>query len=269
MSDILEPLCEQRGLNYVEGKGNESITQAIAFLRRAEQLGKPAHVIYVSDFDPGGESMPVGIARQIQFWLEEYEIDVDVSVDHAVLTLDQCKLYELPRTPIKDSDKRGPGWEKRYGEGATELDALEAVRPGELAKIILASAKPYRDPKLKSRLAKARDDASDLIRDEWNSAGGSEIEDAAVDLDEQAAAIVAPQAERIRKIIEETEAQLQPLTEQADELEQQAADIEADFDIDLPERPAAKSKGDPDVLYDSRRHWLDQLAAFRDHHTGE
>jgi hypothetical protein len=153
MTDVLLPLAQELRLNLVQGTGFESITQTVNFLRRAERYGKAAHIAYVSDFDPAGVSMPVAVARQIQFWLDELGIDVDVSLEPLVLTYDQCVAYELPRTPIKDEDKRGPGFEAKYGEGATELDALEALYPGELARIIREGIAPYRDPGLRRRLA--------------------------------------------------------------------------------------------------------------------
>jgi hypothetical protein len=43
------------------------------------------------------------------------------------LTLAQVQQYRLPRIPIKESDRRKPGFEDTYGEGAVELDALEAL----------------------------------------------------------------------------------------------------------------------------------------------
>jgi hypothetical protein len=51
--------------------------------------------------------------------------------------------YKLPRTPIKESERRAAKFEERYGEGATELDALEALHPGELRKIVEAEIDRY------------------------------------------------------------------------------------------------------------------------------
>jgi hypothetical protein len=225
MADILEPLCRHERLNYVEGTGYESITRTVEFLRRAERYGKPAHIIYVSDFDPAGAAMPVAVARQIQFWLDELNIEVEISVDASVLTHDQCVEYERPRTPIKDTDVRRGNFEARYGEGATELHALEALYPGELAKIIRRKIAPYRDRGLSGRLSRARSEAQQLLDNAWNDAGGPELERQMADLAEQANIIAAEQAERIRQIMEETREQLQPFAAAADELDRQAREI--------------------------------------------
>ena len=62
-----------------------------------------------------------------------------------MLTKQQCVDYQLPRTPIKESDRRKSGFEERHGEGATELDALEALHPGEMGDILQQAIGPYVD----------------------------------------------------------------------------------------------------------------------------
>jgi hypothetical protein len=52
------------------------------------------------------------------------------------LTREQAQQFNLPRIPIKESDLRRKGFEERNGEGAVELDALEALHPGELASLV-------------------------------------------------------------------------------------------------------------------------------------
>jgi hypothetical protein len=269
MNDILEPLCQQERLNYVEGTGYASITQTVAFLRRAERYGKAAHIIYVSDFDPAGAAMPVAVARQVQFWLDELNIDVDISVDASVLTHEQCLEYELPRTPIKATDVRRGNFEARHGEGATELDALEALYPGELVKIIRQKIAPYRDRGLSGRLSRTRSEVQQLLNDAWDDAGGAELKQELEELVEQADAIAAEQAERIRQIMDETRGRLQPFVDAAAEVNRQARELGESIDVELPERPEPEITGpSPDVLFDSRRHWLDQLAAFKARKNG-
>jgi hypothetical protein len=270
MGDVLIPLCQRENINYVEGAGFESITQTVAFLRRAEEHAKPAHIIYISDFDPGGEAMPVGVARQAQYWLHQLHINIDVSIDHAALTHDQCVQFELPRTPIKDSDRRRGGFEARYGTGATELDALEALHPGSLAEIVRYAIAPYVDRGLSSRLAAARREAQLRIDDAWTDAAGQEVEEAARELSLQASAVAAEQAERIQQMVEEALGQLDQFTEAAEQLKVRAELIAAGLDIELPARPEPEIAGlDGDrLLFDSRRHWLQQLAVYKERQNG-
>ena len=71
VNDVLEPICRARGVNLIVGKGYASITGIVGFLKRAEHCGRPVRVLYISDHDRNGRSMPPAAARQIEFWREE------------------------------------------------------------------------------------------------------------------------------------------------------------------------------------------------------
>jgi hypothetical protein len=62
------------------------------------------------------------------------------------VALEQCIEYGLPRTPIKETERRALRFEERFGEGATELDALEALHPGLLREIVLGEVRRYWNP---------------------------------------------------------------------------------------------------------------------------
>ena len=79
--------------------------------------------------------MPKAVARKVEFTIAKFGLDVDLQLIPLVLTPDQCRQYRLPRTPIKDTEKRKDKFEQTFGVGATELDAMEALYPGELAKL--------------------------------------------------------------------------------------------------------------------------------------
>jgi len=147
MNDVLEPLARKFGMNLVTGLGELSITAVYSLIKRVRDASKPVRIFYISDFDPAGECMPVSVARKIEFFLrgQDESENHDVKLRQVMLTEEQCKKYRLPRTPIKDSEGRKEGFEDRHGTGATELDALEAVRPGELTKVITSIVMPYFD----------------------------------------------------------------------------------------------------------------------------
>ena len=132
MNDVLEPLRHRYGANLVVGVGETSIPAALAAVKRIE---KPARLFYISDFDPAGQSMPVAAARKIQYFLLDQGNDCDVRLFPVALSVDQVKEFRLPRTPIKSSERRRGRFEDRFGEGAVELDALEALHPGALARL--------------------------------------------------------------------------------------------------------------------------------------
>jgi len=89
--------------------------------------------------------MPVSVSRKIEFLVHDIADKPDIRLKPLMLTAEQCVEYNLPRTPIKDSDKRKAGFEFRHGTGATELDALEALHPGVMDNIIRDALRPYLD----------------------------------------------------------------------------------------------------------------------------
>jgi hypothetical protein len=128
VDDVLIPLAESYGLNVVSGAGEQTSFACRDLVDRAEASERPVRILYLSDFDPGGMSMPVAAARKIEHEIRRRRLDdLDVQVRPVVLTHEQCVEYALPRTPLKEGEVRKAQFEKRYGEGATELDALEAL----------------------------------------------------------------------------------------------------------------------------------------------
>jgi hypothetical protein len=162
-NDILLPLARQYRANLVTGVGEMSLTACDAFVERARASARPVRVLYVSDFDPAGLSMPVAVARKIEFGLRNAGVWLDVQVRPVVLTHEQCERYALPRTPLKEGERRADGFEYIYGTGATELDALEALHPGTLAEIIRAELNRYHDAGLSARLSRKRQQADRVL----------------------------------------------------------------------------------------------------------
>jgi len=149
MNDVLDPLCVYYGANLVTGAGELSITAVIEFLGRVREAGKPARILYISDFDPAGMGMPISVARKIEYYQRQYGFDdLDIALDPIVLTQEQVRTYRLPRVPVKDSDRRKASWIDAYGAGQTELDALEALHPGELDHIVREAIHHYYDADL-------------------------------------------------------------------------------------------------------------------------
>lgn len=148
MNDVLEPIAIQYGLNLVNGLGELSITAVHKLIERIKRADKPVRIFYISDFDPAGECMPVSVARKIEYFIREQGLESDVKLNQITLTKEQCLKYDLPRTPIKNTERRKEGFENKHGAGATELDALEALHEGELKKIIMKKIYEYFDKDL-------------------------------------------------------------------------------------------------------------------------
>src|SRR5262249_9964745 len=145
-----------RGVNLVVGIGEQGEIRSRELALRSAQYGAPVRVIYLSDFDPGGRSLPKAVARKVEFTIAKFNLDVDLQLIPLALTPDQCREYRLPRTPLKAAERRKDKFEQTFGVGATELDALEAIHPGELARLLEAELDNWLDRRLKSRFNRLR-----------------------------------------------------------------------------------------------------------------
>ena len=150
-NDWLVPLCQRRGVNLVVGLGEQSETRSRELALRSAEYGAPVRIIYLSDFDPGGRSMPKAVARKVEFTIAKFDLAVDLQLIPLALTPEQCREYRLPRTPIKETERRKDKFEQTFGVGATELDALEALHPGELARLLQAELDNWLDAGLHHR----------------------------------------------------------------------------------------------------------------------
>ncbi|HEY6258219.1 MAG TPA: hypothetical protein VIY51_20750 [Xanthobacteraceae bacterium] len=245
IDDILLPLASQYSLNIVTGTGEISLTFCRDLVRRVEESGRPCRILYISDFDPAGLSMPVAVARKIEFLLYDRGLDLDIQVRPIALTHDQCVRFRLPRTPIKETEKRAPDFESRYGEGATELDALEAIRPGELRRILEVDIQRYFDSGLDDMVSEAAQEFEESI-DEINEAVH----------------------EHHAQDIAELQAEFDGLTKRARklwrtvkrDLEKHAPDLDA---VEWPEPGAGYEDENP--LFDSGRDYVEQIDRYKKH----
>ena len=163
MNDVLEPICERYSVNLVTGAGELSISAVLDFLERVEEAGRPARILYVSDFDPAGIGMPISVARKIEFYLRKGDYEADIRLEPIVLTTEQVEAYDLPRVPVKDSDRRKASWVHNHGAGQVELDALEALHPGALGVLIEGAIQRYYDPSLTLRAQNRRWELQDHV----------------------------------------------------------------------------------------------------------
>jgi hypothetical protein len=254
MNDILEPLCRQYGMNLQTGAGELSITAALNLVRRIERIGKPTRIFYISDFDPAGQSMPLAIGRKLEYFIRTLGLQVDVRLFSLVLTPRQVATYSLPRTPIKESERRRAGFEERHGGGATELDALEALRPGELERILVRAIRQYYDTSLNNRVYDARRELERTLidlRQEVLEEHNSEIEA----LRNRYEAIRAEFAQRVQDYNEDLSSLWATITE---DMQGRTPDLD---EYPIPDGTEADELGDG--LYNSDRSYLEQIEAYK------
>ena len=206
-------------------------------------------IFYTSDFDPAGRSMPVAVARRVEFWLHKNNVDIDLKLIPLVLSEKQCGDYRLPRIPIKETEKRAAKFEARFGSGATELDALEALRPGELKTIVSRAFDRYIDQNYQRDLHVAaseyRADLDDL----------NEMAHEGFDIENNLRA----DHEKLMTDWQKFRAQLEVKFESIRGwLEEHQPD-----DFEPPEYPEADDPDDEDVLLDTSRDYFTQCDAYQ------
>jgi hypothetical protein len=249
MNDVLLPICSAHSANLITGLGELSITACDLFVRRLDHTRRPGRIFYVSDFDPGGLSMPVAVARKIEFLAKN--LDLDIRLYPIVLTPAQIHEFALPRVPIKESERRRERFESRNGIGATELDALEALHPGHLGRIVTEHIERYRDPDIGA----AEDRLAQRIQESAERAEVKVLKKYTNQLDAACAEL-----EGIRLQAGDWSARHFPLGHAISEA-MTAAARRVGKAFEPPEEAEAQELDNP--LLDTTRSYLDQLDAYR------
>lgn len=256
INDILLPICRRYGANLVTALGQVSLTQCVALVGRAVEANKPVRIFYISDFDPAGLSMPAAAARKIEWCTDQIDVDVDIELVPVALTHEQCIEFQLPRTPIKSSDKSRGKFEERYGEGATELDALEALHPGELSVIMKEAISPFYDADIDDEVQRARNDISNDIAQQIRDGIVEQAPETCDILFKEIHAGVAAMREKVADEIKEIQDKVRELNVLLAEL-----DVDVQSDIDIP-RSSMVIETDH-WLYDSKRKYMEQMRYYK------
>lgn len=276
MNDELMPICGRYRVNLITGMGEMSWPAVLNFLKRVKRSSMPARILYISDYDPAGLGMPISIARKIEF--AQYNrpefTGLDVRLQPIILTADQVQQYDLPRTPVKDTDLRKDNWQSTHGQGAVELDALEALRPGTFADIVARHIRGYRDSNL---IFEAR-----RVEEAFQEYLDQVAEKATAEMADEKATIAAEYAmlfekltrlrddlntavEPYRAALNDHAAQLNDLNNRASSLRQRiedaldAADVDTtDYEMPWPDLPAEDG-----MLFASGRDYFSQLDWYK------
>jgi len=243
LSDDLRPIAEDVGAELLLPSGELSETLIYDFAKRAAEDGRPAVVLYFSDFDPSGNQMPVTVSRKLQALKFLYFPKLVIEVHHVGLTLEQAKQYNLPSTPMKDGEKRKSGWIAKTGREQTEIDALIALHPSVLGRIAREAVAPFYDAGADRRLALATNEwllrAGDALARDTDLPGFNDEISVALDLVEEA-------------------------VERLDAAQERAKERAAEIPVPnfIPPEPAVAGTL-PEPLFDSEGDWIEQTRRLR------
>jgi hypothetical protein len=256
MNEIIAPICERFHVNFVSGLGEESITRVDQLIDRVLEADKPVRIFYISDYDPYGVCMPESVSRKIQFHNEtEHDNSLDIKLCDLVLTEEQVKRFNLPKDPTK----------VRRHPLATELDALEALYPGELAKILTDALTPYIDLNLQAKIdtaiAEFRGEIYDLVYDAVMQ-NEDELNEAIEKYNSHYEEVNETLRELHEKVVE-IHKQTEPIGEEIVRLQNEYIDL-SELKIDLP-APEVGEEPEREWLYDNNLDYLEQTRRLKSH----
>jgi hypothetical protein len=194
---------------------------------------------------------------------------LDIQVRPVALTAEQVRRYELPRNAIKESNRQAVEFQRKYGAGATELDALESVHPGELGRVVEAEIARYVDRDLDERIEAAEEEAQESL-DEITREVVAEhsVDELRAQHRELASEINSAISAFEQEINGRFRARIDSLAERSNglfhgmtvSLEARAPDSD---DFDWPE--PAEGNEDEDALFDSTRDYVAQIDRLKKH----
>ncbi len=159
--EVIMPILNRYNCNYIEGDGDISLTRCYEFTSRVidyyHRLGiKKFRVFYISDFDPVGRSIPISMARKVEFLI--YRIlnmlgisflEIDIRIESIAVTPEQVSGLKLKTVPIpKEKTTRSDGKKASYAtrkrkfyrifkvNGVVELESLVDKSPDEVSRIM-------------------------------------------------------------------------------------------------------------------------------------
>lgn len=237
VSDVLLPLAKQYSASLVLPGGELSDQMLHDILKEAAEDGRPLAIHQLGDFDPAGYQMAISTARTAQALRDSQFPDLTIRVHPVALTLKHCLDWNLPSTPLKETELRANRWQEAMGREQTELDAAVALVPSEFTSVIRDSLKQYFDEHVQGRAAEIRRDLEDKANVRL-----------AEHLGDETLALIRYQAE----------AKLADLDDLVKEVN---AALRFDFDdlgIALPDSPTVldgTTKASAEPLYDSDLEW--------------
>lgn len=262
----------------VEGQGDLSYTVAANLASRIEDAGKPAVILYLSDFDPKGDNMATAMSGKLSWLQQRGDLSHRTVVKQLAVTREQIEQFDLTRKPIDGSAAGATGtggkaydtlvddWEKRKGAGATELQAFW-LDMDRLLTVIRETMRDLRDDDLDEKTREARsqfcDDLADAVEDALLDAGLEDHHDDLTEWVEEFNDRLADVSEELKELRdlkkdERLGGWLNAVTEAIEATDQPDVEL-PDADASLPESP----------LFDSDRSYGENLQEVKRHENGE
>lgn len=253
LNGVLSPVADRYQADLYLPSGDISNTMIYTLAKTSAEDGRPLKVLYFADCDPSGWHMPIVVARKLLAFKIQQFPQLEFQCYRVGLTPDQVRRYDLPISPVKETDPRGIPWEAATGVQQTEIDALATLRPHLLRQIAEDAIAPFYDHTLVTRVSLAEVEWQEQAQQIVDQRSGEHLE-----------ALRADAADRIEQKRAEINAILDDVWVDADEFELPPAVI--------PEAELHPDREQPMPLCDSRWSYTEQtrrLIASKQYTNGD
>lgn len=250
MNDVLIPIAKEFGAVLMVAGGQFSLTNIADLFERIRHLNKPIRIFYLRDFDPAGQTMAKAVGRKIEWFVRKQQPELDLKLFDVALTYEQCLEYQLPRSPMDRKERYKGKFEEKFGEGATELDALEALRPGMLADIVKEALGAYFDEDLADNIK----DLEESEQERFEEFKEGVIED-----------IINGNRGRLESLIAEYNNAITKANEVGWEIEGAISSVEdGSFEPEYPEESSVKVEEEMESVVDTNLSFEEQMERYGD-----
>jgi hypothetical protein len=137
IAGVIEHDCRRLAVSLYPAGGFSSITlayQAAEYINEATGEGeKPAHIIYIGDYDPAGVLIDRSLEQELRKHLDP---DVKLHFRRLAINREQIEAYRLPTKPRKASDKRVPDILATVEAEAMPAHILRMLLVGEIESFL-------------------------------------------------------------------------------------------------------------------------------------
>lgn len=137
IAGTIDGTCEELAVSLYPAGGFTSLSlayQAAEYINRVAR-DRPAHVIYIGDYDPAGVLIDRSIERELRQHLHD---GVVLNFHRAAITPEQIARYDLPTKPRKQGERRAP-------EIARTVEA-EAMPAHQLRELLREAVEQFLPP---------------------------------------------------------------------------------------------------------------------------
>jgi hypothetical protein len=141
ISSVLYNVTSVYDVPLMVARGYSSESFAYNAAEVIQEIGKPAFIYYVGDFDPSGWHMSEDLEKRLRGF------GADFTFERLTVNPDQIAAWDLPTRPTKNTDTRSRDFYRQFG-AARESVEVDAVHPDQLRALVRQAIEQHIDSRL-------------------------------------------------------------------------------------------------------------------------